>query len=463
MAGIGFKIQKLLAEDTYWGVVKGYFYSAVISSGPWLISIICIGTLGILYQPLIGHSEHHVFRGWVTYCYASSLVISGALQVLMTRYLSDCIYKNDDESIFSSFVSFSIPTFVLHFLSAVLFLYFCGFPVGFIYGGAFLYAIINEIWIAMIYLSAAKDFITIVVAYFIGAIMSIGGSYFLVEEHGLNGLVVGYTFGQTFLLAILTSRILLEFPIGKLLNFDWLRYIITHPSLLLIGFFYNGAIWVDKIVFWVYQGEEIYPGIYSCSFYETPSFLAFVTIVPTLSIFLVRVETSFYRAYRMYYNKVVAKAGLKEILEEKKMLTESLRLSFYRLMLFQGLITSLSIFMAPEIVKYLNMEAYQLAVLRITILGAFIHALLMVIMIIILYFDWKGLALRVNMLFFFSNMILTWWIMDFDLSYQGYGYFFACLISFCYATLKFFQRFDDLEFITFTSQPLGGLSWDENP
>ena len=100
MAGIGFKIQKLLAEDTYWGVVKGYFFSAVISSGPWLISILCIGTLGILFQPLIGTEVHQIFRAWVTYCYAASLVISGATQVMLTRYLSDCIFKKDDEALF---------------------------------------------------------------------------------------------------------------------------------------------------------------------------------------------------------------------------------------------------------------------------------------------------------------------------------------------------------------------------
>jgi uncharacterized membrane protein len=84
-------------------------------------------------------------------------------------------------------------------------------------------------------------------------------------------------------------------------------------------------------------------------------------------------------------------------------------------------------------------------------------------MIIILYFDWKGLALKVNAMFFFTNLSFTWFSQNFDLSWQGYGYFASCLVTLCYAAYKFLDHWDNLEYITFTSQPLGELSWDENP
>jgi polysaccharide biosynthesis protein PelG len=135
---------------------------------------------------------------------------------------------------------------------------------------------------------------------------------------------MGYTVGQLALLAVLTSRIVIEFPKGQIIKWDCFIYLWRHPELLLIGFFYNGAIWVDKVVFWVFKGEKISKGLWASSFYETPTFLAFVTIVPTLSIFLVRVETSFYRSYKTYYNKVVEKYPLSEILKEKKKINESL-------------------------------------------------------------------------------------------------------------------------------------------
>ena len=89
--------------------------------------------------------------------------------------------------------------------------------------------------------------------------------------------------------------------------------------------------------------------------------------------------------------------------------------------------------------------------------------MLMVLMILILYFDWKGLAFKINLLFFMSNLIFTLAFIEEDLSFQGYGYFLSCLLTLCVATYLFLKRWDELEYITFTAQPLGGLSWDENP
>lgn len=157
------------------------------------------------------------------------------------------------------------------------------------------------------------------------------------------------------LLAILTSRVVIEFPRGKLFNLDCFRYMFSHPILIGIGFFYNGAIWVDKVIFWISHGTPVHKGLYTSAFYETPSFLAFVTIVPTFSIFLVRVETSFYRAYRTYHSKVVAKYPLKEVLREKANMESSLKLSFYRLLIYQGTISAITIIFSPNIIQYLNM------------------------------------------------------------------------------------------------------------
>ena len=52
MAGIGFELRRILAEDTYTSMVKGYLYSTVISSGPWLMSVLSLAFLGAHYTRL---------------------------------------------------------------------------------------------------------------------------------------------------------------------------------------------------------------------------------------------------------------------------------------------------------------------------------------------------------------------------------------------------------------------------
>ena len=48
MAGIGFELRKLLEKDSYFGLFQAYAYAGIISSGPWVLSIIGILFVGVL-------------------------------------------------------------------------------------------------------------------------------------------------------------------------------------------------------------------------------------------------------------------------------------------------------------------------------------------------------------------------------------------------------------------------------
>jgi len=40
MAGIGYELRKLLQRDSLLSVMRAYLYAGVISSGPWVLSIV---------------------------------------------------------------------------------------------------------------------------------------------------------------------------------------------------------------------------------------------------------------------------------------------------------------------------------------------------------------------------------------------------------------------------------------
>ena len=40
MAGIGFELRKILKRDNLLSLLQAYSYAAVISSGPWILSIV---------------------------------------------------------------------------------------------------------------------------------------------------------------------------------------------------------------------------------------------------------------------------------------------------------------------------------------------------------------------------------------------------------------------------------------
>jgi len=48
MAGIGFEIRRILEKDTLFSLLEAYGFAGLISSGPWVLSILGVMMIGIL-------------------------------------------------------------------------------------------------------------------------------------------------------------------------------------------------------------------------------------------------------------------------------------------------------------------------------------------------------------------------------------------------------------------------------
>jgi polysaccharide biosynthesis protein PelG len=48
MAGIGYELRKLLQKDSLLALIRAYAYAGLISSGPWVLSILGMLAIGLL-------------------------------------------------------------------------------------------------------------------------------------------------------------------------------------------------------------------------------------------------------------------------------------------------------------------------------------------------------------------------------------------------------------------------------
>lgn len=98
MAGIGFELRKLLKKDTLLSLIRAYTYAGVISSGPWVLSIIGILIAGLfsvsVVMPNFAVSQ---FQVTVTYLIATSLVFTGGLQLAFTRFCADRTFEKNTQ------------------------------------------------------------------------------------------------------------------------------------------------------------------------------------------------------------------------------------------------------------------------------------------------------------------------------------------------------------------------------
>ncbi len=455
MAGIGFELKKMMDEDTFSSNFKAYLVAGIISAGPWAISIFCLGLLWMFSIPHLGLASQKLFRTTVIYTYAYSLITTGAIQLVVTRFLADRLFLRQKNIFLPTYAGLMLFTIVFQGATALIFYSFSDIDVNYKIIGVILYIAVSCIWQTMIFLSAARDFWGIVSAFFWGSFTSFVMAIFLGKHFGFNGHLLGFTIGQSLIVILLMYRIFCEFDSPLICNFQFLREVPRYFSLLLLGIFYYLAIWIDKIIYWYSaSGEHIGPLFYSHYPYDSCMFLAFLTIIPALAHFMIDMETSFYDKYKGFYGAIVNKGSLLEIRKKKAEITKVIRESAARLLVLQTLITGVFVFFAPSFIEAIGLREEHIPVLRAAGIGAFFHVFLLVTLIIILYFDRKRAAVFVGLSFLVTNALFTLGIIKYAPEYMGWGYASAAFFSFLLAFILSLWNTTNIERLTFVEQPI---------
>ncbi|SDK82206.1 Uncharacterized membrane protein [Maridesulfovibrio ferrireducens] len=455
MAGIGFELRRMLGKDSYLSEMSAYLYAAMVSSGPWLMSVLCLSILGLYSYSGFSRLDQEIFRTTIVYVYAFTLVYVGYIQLVVTRYLADKFYLGEERITLTAFFSSSILVLIVGSIIGIGGLWTFELTITYKIIAVVLFLIVAMIWLAMIFLSAVKDFRSIVQAFAIGTSISVGAAFLLYPVMGLNGYLLGYTFGQAVIYFWLLARLLAEFPARRVWDWGMLSYFLKYWELALIGMLFNLAIWIDKILFWFAPDSRmVVPYLRTHDMYEGPIFFAYLTIVPTLAIFLVKIETKFYEHYHDYFAKIISKKNLSSILEEKKGMVLMLKESLREILIVQGSLTLLCLFMASDFIEIVGLSPIQKPLLQIALIGSLMQVMLSVAVIILFYFDLRKEVLLITLIFLFSNAGLTLLSMKLGFTFYGYGYCYSCFISLLCAYYFVSKSVTDLEYITFAGQPI---------
>ena len=455
MAGIGFRLREMATRKTFAEWLKLYTYSAVIFSGPWLISILALAALSVFALPSMQELDVRLFTVTIVYSYCFSLISTGLIQLVVTRYVSDQFYMRNPDAVVPTFVGAITVTVLFQTMTGAIALFFA--DVDFLYKVVALgiYVSVSVIWVEMLFLSAAKDYANIVIAFAVGYLSSFLGAQLLGAVYRIHGLLIGFLIGQVLLMVMLMHRIFAEYRFGKGFDFAFLGYFKKYPTLAGAGVAYSAAIWIDKIVMWYSpSGITIHSYFHTHFPYDSAMFIGYVTIVPTLSIFLLRIETDFYLRYKNYYGTILQKAPLELILRRKAEMLEVLRQALKTVLIYQGCVTIGAFIVMPYLVTVLGIDPADTPVFRVATIGAFFHGGLLILMILMLYFDFRGAGFLLSLFFLLANFGLTVLSLDLGPWALGFGYAAAAFLSVLLGLLMFVNRIRNLEYITFMRQPL---------
>jgi len=456
MAGIGFQLRKIFEKDTYADTLRGTIMAATIAGGPIFFSITCLILLGI-FATFISGQEMDLFLVTLVYVFAFSLISTGIIQLLVTRYLSDLIYVNETGWILPSFSAVLALTIIFQLVIGLPFILFWDIDFSYKLTALVLFITVGCNWQLLVFMSAVKNYRIVFIAFIIGLCTGFSLAMFLGEKFGLTGFLHGYTIGQMFLMFVMLARIFIEFKSAEKPTFKFLKYLNKVPLLILIGFCYNAGIWIDKIIFWFSpEGQEVHSLLYAFRDYDTATFFSFLTTIPSYTYFLVKVETDFYGHFRGFFHTILSKQPYNQIKSQKKNIAISVKESLAGLIKVQGVVTLLCLLFSKEIAVFFGIPVLGTMILEKALIAVFLQMLLLTVMIFLLYFDIRKKVAIVTGVFFLANFGLTLLTLKLGYVFYGYGYLFACLIALIIGYAFLNRHLQHLEYHTFVSQPLAG-------
>lgn len=436
MAGIGFVLRRLSRQDNLLGVFRAMTHSALASTGPWLFTIMALGLITAAGGFYLNYQDVFEFRLIVIYNFAFSLVFSAPVFMLATRYLADCIHREDVSTAPGMMVGALFLLYVCQLpLVAGFYAFYAHLPAGLVLSAIANYMLITTIWLVAVFLTALKDYKTITYSFALGVVISIILAMVLSSHFGVSGIINGFNIGLAVIVASLIANVLAEYPYQLKHPFAYLSYFSKYWEIALSGLVYNLAVWSDKWIMWFApESETQATQMVSYPNYDSAMFLAYLTIIPSMAFFLFSIETSFFEHYLKFYRDIQRKATFRKIQENHKAIMESITKSVRNFLVLQGGITLLVVLTAPHIFDALNINYLQIGMFRFGVLGAFFHIIVLFMVVILSYFDSRKLALLVCSIFLVSNTGFTWFFMHAGFEYYGYGYFLASMVTFVVAT-----------------------------
>ncbi len=460
MAGIGFELKKLFKATGVLGVLRAYGYTGMITAGPMLLGIFYLMGIGIISNYFgLDELSRQLLTSMITYNLLISLLVTGVLGMVVTRYISDMLYQEREDEVVGS-------------LSGVLFIIL---PIGcLIYGiiqittgvglvrmllNLVMLAELLSVWMMMNYLTAIKNYKGILIGYVVSIIVSLGGAYMacLLIGVSIELLLVFVCIGYGVMMCVDVYLLYQYFPAKGKAYFDFLHWIDEYKSLVVIGLFSSIGLYSHLVIAWFSKiGIHIQGQYYGAPQHDIPALFAFMTILITNINFVASVEVHFYPKYRKYYDLFNGKGSIGEIQVAEKEMKEVLLHELVYTARRQFYATALMLSVGMTLLNKLplgfddTMDGY----FRILCVGYGVYAIGNVIMLILMYFtDYEGSAIA-TIIFAGVTTIGSIMSLNFDVRYYGFAFAIGCMAYLIYCILRLYDFLQNIPYHILASQPM---------
>ena len=454
MAGIGFELRKLLKKQTYSGLLQAYAFAGIISSGPWVLSIIGIMIIGLFsIGVVLPQSAIAQFQVTVTYLFLISLIVTGTVQLSFTRFVADRLFAKDEAAIlpnFNGLILVALSLSIVLALPAVVFLFpkqTVLYRLLFVMG----LSVMSAIWIATVFLTGMKHYRAIVVIFFLGYSCTVGLALMFRRMLGMEGLLLGFVLGHYLLLMSLIWLVYRNFQSDRFIAFDIWKPGAMFRSLMAAGFLFNLGAWVDKLMFWYYPstGQEVIGPLNASVIYDFPIFLSYLSVIPGMAVFLVRIETDFVEYYIKFYDAVREGATLDYIERMRNHMVYNVQRGLFDIAKIQTIAVLITFALGSSLLEWIGISTLYLPLLYVLVVGAGLQVVLLGILNVLFYLDQRRSVVVLTAMLPLTNILFTAISLQLGAPWFGYGFALAMLVTVLVGIWLLSRKLEVLEYETF--------------
>jgi len=314
--------------------------------------------------------------------------------------------------------------------------------------------VVALVWIVLGTVSYARWYRWVTGSFVLSGVLSLAGSWMLGRSMGPAGALGGYVLGFVVLLGCLYGLWRWRFGAGPAWDKHVFEAFRQWGPIAGVGLFYQLGVWADKIVLWTLRGHPIgRTPLRALPEYDILTFLAYLSIVPALSYFLIVVETEFFARYRTYLSSV-RRGTLLTVWDSEGHLRQALRRGLWRMAEYQAVTTLCLALAAEPILTWLNLSAWSAELFRVLLVAAGFQVLLLTVVLFLLYFELRWEACWVSVLFCVGNFVCTAAVAHGALPWLGMGYAVATGLAFLVGVVWLELKMRRVTFLLFARQPV---------
>jgi len=458
MAGIGFELKKLYQKEGLLAKLKGHFFSIFVTIGPILISVVLIISLHFLLRAIgMTRAEIELIQGTIMYSFIGGVIFTSGYSMLLSRYLSDRLYMEKQEDVLPALYGSITVMIIIMGIAGALFYWRSPLDIVYKIGAYILFIELGLQIVISVFVSAIKDFRKVSYSFLTGTLMGFLIGYVLFNFTTINPVVsvlVALDLGLFIIVILLMYEVKRFFNEKSNLYYDFLGYFENVWPIFLTNLFYISSLYVHSFMFWRFSNLSISIAdtyVYAPS-YDIPAAFAFLSLTPTLVMFVVKVETAFFGKYRNLFYLINHNASYNDIAYSKEEVLNVTTKEVQYMMEIQLFFSIIFIVLGSIFLPNIGFTGPMIALFVILVMGYYCVITSFVIMTVMLYYDHEKGALTLAGFLFFSVATLTRISIALGESYYGIGFFLGGFLTLVLGFVLLNRYLSDIEYRVFCDQ-----------